>query len=298
MAQTHKTIPSPPHRLQSVALIWCFGPLLTVASIYVLTVAIIKSGETARSSLLIVALSATLALLVKLRRAGTTPAASCGGIICFLITSCTIQPSGWLFHSAAVPLVIMLACSFLATRLSRTRKLTLGLAEDPQGRNAAQVIANLGLAGALAPLALLVSKVAPSILTAAPVLGTILLAAIAEAAADTVSSEVGSIFGGQPFLITTLRRVAPGTDGAVSLVGTLAGTLAAVLVVASGIWALQMSSAQAALALFGALAGLIFDSFLGATAERRGWLGNDLVNFCSTVFAALAALTAVMIAAH
>ena len=30
-----------------------------------------------------------------------------------------------------------------------------------------------------------------------------------------------------------------------------------------------------------------FDSLLGATVERRGWLGNDLVNFASTVFAAM-----------
>jgi uncharacterized membrane protein len=35
-----------------------------------------------------------------------------------------------------------------------------------------------------------------------------------------------------------------------------------------------------------ACAGLFFDSVLGATLERRGWLGNDLVNFCSTLFAA------------
>jgi uncharacterized membrane protein len=39
--------------------------------------------------------------------------------------------------------------------------------------------------------------------------------------------------------------------------------------------------------VFGAgIGGLVFDSWLGATVERRGWLGNDLVNFSSTVFAA------------
>jgi uncharacterized membrane protein len=41
--------------------------------------------------------------------------------------------------------------------------------------------------------------------------------------------------------------------------------------------------------MVGACAGLFFDSLLGATVERRGWLGNDLVNFCSTLFAALVA---------
>jgi uncharacterized membrane protein len=41
-----------------------------------------------------------------------------------------------------------------------------------------------------------------------------------------------------------------------------------------------------ALVLGAACAGLLFDSVLGATIEERGWLGNDLVNFSSTLFAA------------
>jgi uncharacterized membrane protein len=51
-------------------------------------------------------------------------------------------------------------------------------------------------------------------------------------------------------------------------------------------WALRLRPSQAAIALFAGICGLFFDSFLGATVERRGWLGNDLVNFTSTVFAA------------
>jgi uncharacterized membrane protein len=44
----------------------------------------------------------------------------------------------------------------------------------------------------------------------------------------------------------------------------------------------------ATLTAFGAgVCGLFFDSFLGATVERRGWIGNDLVNFISTLFAAI-----------
>jgi len=36
----------------------------------------------------------------------------------------------------------------------------------------------------------------------------------------------------------------------------------------------------------GAVFGLLFDSVLGATLERRGWLNNDGVNFLSTASAA------------
>ena len=54
--------------------------------------------------------------------------------------------------------------------------------------------------------------------------------ALAEAAADTVSSECGQAFSDRARLITTFEEVAAGTDGGVSLVGTLTGACAALLV--------------------------------------------------------------------
>jgi uncharacterized protein (TIGR00297 family) len=116
------------------------------------------------------------------------------------------------------------------------------------------------------------------------------LSALAEAAADTVSSEIGQAFGGTPFMLTTLRRVPPGTDGAISLTGTLSGILAAAIIAATGAPALGMPFAECSVAFAAAIAGLFFDSLLGATVERRGWIGNDLVNFFSTTFAAGVAL--------
>ena len=55
-------------------------------------------------------------------------------------------------------------------------------------------------------------------------------AALSEAAADTVSSELGQAFSEKARLITTWSLVPPGTDGAVSLAGTLAGVIAAGIV--------------------------------------------------------------------
>jgi uncharacterized protein (TIGR00297 family) len=117
-------------------------------------------------------------------------------------------------------------------------------------------------------------------------IGTVTLAALAEATADTVSSEIGQAFGGQPVMLTTMRRVDAGVDGAVSLLGTAAGVAAGAVVVLAGQWALRLTPKDAAVALAGGVAGLFFDSLLGATVERKGWLGNDLVNFASTLFAA------------
>lgn len=122
-----------------------------------------------------------------------------------------------------------------------------------------------------------------------------MLAALAEATADTVSSEIGQAFGGKPFMLTTLRRVPPGTDGAISLTGTLAGIAAAAIIAATGAPALGMSPAACAIAFAAGVAGLFFDSLLGATVERKGWINNDLVNFSSTAFAAAVALLAIRI---
>jgi uncharacterized protein (TIGR00297 family) len=114
------------------------------------------------------------------------------------------------------------------------------------------------------------------------------IAALAEATADTVSSEIGQALGGATWMLTTFRRVPVGKDGGISLAGTLAGVIAAGVVVAAGslhhaLWP------DKAVVFAAACAGLFFDSLLGATVEQRGWLGNDLVNFSSTGFAAVLA---------
>ena len=97
-------------------------------------------------------------------------------------------------------------------------------------------------------------------------------------------------------MLTTLRRVPPGTDGAISLTGTLAGIAAAALIAATGAPALSMSFAGCLVAFAAGVAGLFFDSLLGATLERKGYLGNDLVNFSSTAFAAALSLLAIRFA--
>jgi uncharacterized protein (TIGR00297 family) len=99
-------------------------------------------------------------------------------------------------------------------------------------------------------------------------------------------------------MITTLRTVEPGTDGAISLAGTLAGVVAASIVASAGTLALRGDLAMFWISCAGAVFGLFFDSLLGATLERRGWLNNDAVNFLSTASAAGFALGVMAILAH
>jgi uncharacterized protein (TIGR00297 family) len=111
-------------------------------------------------------------------------------------------------------------------------------------------------------------------------------AALAEAAADTVSSEMGQALGGTPRLITTWKKVAPGTDGAVTLPGTMDGATAAIAVALVFALSRILSWRSFAVCAGAGVAGMIFDSFLGATLERSRLLGNNAVNLASTIVAA------------
>lgn len=119
-----------------------------------------------------------------------------------------------------------------------------------------------------------------------------MVAALGEATADTLSSELGQVLGGEPRLLTTMQRVPRGTDGAVTLVGTLCGIVGAALVTAVGAASLGFSVGEAGIALGGGVLGLFVDSLLGEWIERRGWLGNDAVNVLSTMAGGLAAVAA------
>ncbi|MGH9531736.1 MAG: DUF92 domain-containing protein, partial [Terriglobales bacterium] len=111
-------------------------------------------------------------------------------------------------------------------------------------------------------------------------------AAMAEAAADTVSSELGQAAGGPTYLITSLRAVPPGTNGGVSLAGTLAAVLAAAIVAGTCAAFGVVTGRQAAVVTGAAVVGMFADSFLGATAEPRGLLNNNQVNLAGTLVAA------------
>jgi uncharacterized protein (TIGR00297 family) len=229
------------------------------------------------------AICAVFGLLVWRLRAATGPAALTG----FVLTACmylaTANPvSGSWLQTAFPSGLTLFVLAFLATRFRRESKEHLGIAEARSGRRAAQIVANLGSA-ALAGIALLSHPIGGM---------AAMVAALAEATADTISSELGQVLGGTPRLITSLRSVPAGTDGGVSLAGTAAGIVGAMLVVLTAVPTLHLSWRVALVAWSAGIFGLFFDSLLGATLERRGWINNDAVNFLSTLAAALVAAVA------
>lgn len=238
-------------------------------------------------------LSFLLGLAAWQTKAATAPGAVAGAALCALLMFATTRVPYAPWHTALIPVLVLLLMTALATHAGRSRKERLGTAEDKHGRNAAQVAANLGMA-ALACNGMALTWMLNlgradradwrQFLIFAPG-----LAALTEAAADTISSELGQLWSGQPRMVTTWKRAEPGTDGAISLPGTLAGALAALIVAAAGTWALGGTQEFLWFSLFGGVFGLFVDSFLGAMLERREWLNNDAVNFLSTASASVAA---------
>jgi uncharacterized protein (TIGR00297 family) len=255
-------------RWQSSAVLLAVVP---ACAIWALTQALLVWPANRAQVLWALGLSTAFAAVVRLARAATTAGSATGG----LAASCL-----YLFvpgeRTALWPLFAMLVLTLGASRIGRARKLALGTSEGSRGRSAAQVAANLGAA---ALSVLLVNRQGQLVAEVA------MLAALAEAAADTLASELGEVFGGTPRLMTTWKRVAPGTDGGVTLAGTAAGLAGAAITTVVGVSVLALGARAGAIAFSAATLGLVLDSLLGAVLEQRGWINNDAVNFCSTVAA-------------
>jgi uncharacterized protein (TIGR00297 family) len=235
----------------------------------------------------------------------------------------TVFGVGGLFW--AVVLVAFFAASSLLSRLGYARKQGNAQVEKAGPRDLAQTLAN----GGVALVAALLTAFFPRGSAGYPYLALGFLGAMAAATADTWATEIGLLSSRQPRLITTGRPVPAGVSGGVTplgLLGSLAGGTFIGLVafvavqgaslLTTGEWFLSDWFLLLVLPAAGFLASL-FDSFLGATAQRlyycercqtateqpvhhcgasarpvRGfsWMNNDMVNFLATCVGALAAI--------
>ena len=139
-------------------------------------------------------------------------------------------------------------------------------------------------------------------------------ASLGEACADTWASEIGVLSGKPPVSILTFTPVPRGLSGGVSLLGTSASLLCALLYALFSFSLYAAPPAHCAIVALSAFAGMLADSFLGATAQAhyyneeedlitehsrgrdgrklrlvRGirFLDNDMVNLTSNVIAFL-----------
>jgi uncharacterized protein (TIGR00297 family) len=200
-----------------------------------------------------------------------------GGFLVGTIVYACLGPRGF-----AVLALFVIGGSVL-TRIGYRSKQSAGTAQEHGGRRGARnALANC----AVAVICALLARATDSDLFI-----TAFVASLGAAFADTSESEIGQLFGRMPRLITTLGKVPPGTDGAISLPGTLAGIIAACLTTTLAlILGLLESPETALLVAFAAFLATVADSLAGALHPR---IGNEAANvLCTLVAAALAPILA------
>ncbi len=168
-----------------------------------------------------------------------------------------------------------------ATKLGYAKKAALGIAQEKGGaRGWRNAFANGGIPALLALFGLFSQGSTRTAYLIA------YAAAVATAAADTCSSEVGKAYGKRTFLITTLRPVPAGTEGAISLEGTLGGLFGGAFIASLGLLTGLISAEGALVVTVAGLLGALAESVIGTVAEKRGWLDNHGLNALNTAIGA------------
>lgn len=206
---------------------------------------------------------------------GLTPA---GVASSWLLGTLVFAAFGWKGYTIVC---LYFAFGSAVTKLKIKQKELEGIAEARSGRRSPSSVWGSGAA------AILCSIIALAFPSTSGVMRLGYVTSIASKLADTTSSEVGKAFGKTTFLSTTLEKVPRGTDGAISLEGTLGG-----LAAATGIGAI--ASAQGQLRgqdalICGLCAGFAnwLESIIGATVQDKyEWLTNDVVNMIQISIAA------------
>jgi len=186
-------------------------------------------------------------------------------------------------------LLIFFFLASLATRVGYYEKEALGIAQEEGGRRGAKhAIANCALA-------LLAAVLIGATDGADAILYVFYCAALATALGDTTSSELGQVYGRNPFLPTTFRRVQPGFSGAISIEGTLCG-MGACFLFALISFALSVISFHCIPAVtIGSWLGFYAESYIAALWSEEGVeLDNEWMNFLNTL---LGGVLAIIIAA-
>ncbi len=190
-----------------------------------------------------------------------------------------------LYLAGLLVLAIALALTLLSSRAGRSRKAALS-GEEARGerRGIGNIVANC-LVGTLGAVLELFSFDWGLELT-----GAWFVAGIAAGASDTVASEIGKAWGGTPRSFPTWHPVPPGTPGAASIVGTLAGVLAAALMVAPAAAMLLIPSTFVLPIVLACTCAAFIESALATRFEADGILDNNTLNFLNTAAAAALAV--------
>ncbi len=177
------------------------------------------------------------------------------------------------------------------TRIGMAQKEAEGIAEKRSGTRGPENVWGSALTAAICALGVVAVPVLQldTSITFLLLLGYV--ASVSTKLSDTCASEVGKAYGKRTYLITTLQAVPRGTEGAVSLEGTLAGIIGslAIALVAWGVGLIDLWGVV--FCLSAAFIATNLESVIGATMQSKvGWLTNEVVNIINTAIGAIAAI--------
>ncbi|KAL6615989.1 hypothetical protein ACP70R_038259 [Stipagrostis hirtigluma subsp. patula] len=176
------------------------------------------------------------------------------------------------------------------TKLRIKQKEALGVAEKRGGRRGPGSVIGSSAAGCVCAL-LSVYNVGGAASAELWRLGFV--ASFCTKLSDTVSSEIGKAFGRTTYLVTTFKVVPRGTEGAISIEGTLAGILASVFLASAGYLLGQVDAPQVAVCVLASQIANYGESYIGATLQDKEgfeWLNNDIVNVLNISIGAMLAV--------
>lgn len=217
---------------------------------------------------------------------GLTFPAMAGAFILGTLTWQAFGPQGFLL------LVFYFVLGTGVTKVKIKQKEKEGIAEKRSGKRGPSSVWGSGAAGIVCAIAAIMD-LGGSDLSYLWQLG--FAASFATKLSDTVSSEIGKAYGRTTYLVTTLKVVPRGTEGAMSLEGTLAGLSASFLFCALAYNLNQVTARDALICILASQLANLIESYAGATLqERKGfeWLNNDVVNVLNICFGAALAIAA------
>ncbi len=189
-----------------------------------------------------------------------------GAVLGTVTGTAILLATGWGGWSLLVATFVMAVGT---SRLGLRRKTRLGIAEGRGGRRAAgSVVANTGVAAAAAVLSAVSYAQGPALIG--------FVAALAAGGSDTMASETGKAWGRKVVLFPSLRRVAPGTPGGISIIGTAAGLAGAAGLGAIGAATGLVEWGSVLPVIAGATAGAFTESALASRLEASGIVNNDV----------------------
>ena len=197
------------------------------------------------------------------------------GVLGTILWGC-LSWKGWL------SVVLYLILGSFVTKIGYKFKNDIGIAEKRGGRRGPENVWGSAATGMFFAILIKLN------------LGNLIYWKIAFAAsfaaklADTCGSEIGKRFGKNTFLITNFKRVQKGTEGGISLEGTLASLIGAVVMsYLMMLLGFILSIDQFLIVVISGFTATIIESIIGAKYQETYKLSNEFVNAIQTSLASL-----------